>query len=72
MSAFSGLTTKKKMAAAVATKVMAAVMNASYPNTASLIVNVRPLKSGLPMIIAMIGMTRLSTNELMSAANAGP
>ena len=27
--------------------------------------NVRPLKSGLPMIIAMIGMTKSFTNELM-------
>ncbi len=72
MSAFIGLTTKKKIAAAVAVNVMAAVMNAPYPNTASLIVNVSPLKSGLPMIIAMIGMIRSSTNEAMSAAKASP
>ena len=35
-------------------------------------VNVRSLKSGLPMIIATIGITRLSTNDEMSAANARP
>jgi hypothetical protein len=33
---------------------------------------VRLPKSGLPMIIATIGMTRLSTSELMTAANATP
>jgi hypothetical protein len=33
-----------------------------YLKTASLIVNVRSLKSGLPMIIAMIGMIRSLTN----------
>jgi hypothetical protein len=36
------LTTKKKIAAAVETNVMSAVMNAQYRKTASLIVNVRP------------------------------
>ena len=58
MSAFKGFTTKKKIAAAVETNVMAAVMKAPYRKTASLIVNVSSLKSGLPMIIAMIGMIR--------------
>ena len=42
-------------------------MKAPYRNTASLMVNVRSLKSGLPMIIATIGMIRSLTNELMSA-----
>ena len=65
MSAFTGLTTKKKIAAAVDTNVMAAVMKAPYRNTASLIVNVRSLKSGLPMIIATIGMIRSLTNDVI-------
>ena len=47
-------------------------MNAPYRKTASLIVNVRSLKSGLPMIIAMIGMIRSFTSELTTAANARP
>src|SRR6476646_4796576 len=35
-------------------------------------VNVRARKSGLPMIAAMMGITRLLTSELMTAANARP
>ena len=37
-----------------------------------MIVNVRSLKSGLPMIIAITGITRLLTRELTTAANAMP
>src|SRR6476620_9773653 len=62
-SALTGLTTKKKTAAAIATNWIRAVMNAPYRNTAPLIVNVRPLKSGFPKIIAMIGITRSFTSE---------
>jgi len=71
-SALTGLTTKKKTAAAIATNWITAVMNAPYRNTAPLIVNVRPLKSGFPKIIAMIGITRSFTSELTTAANAIP
>ena len=60
------------IAAAVVTNVISAVRKAPYRNTASLIVNVRSLKSGLPMIIATIGMIRSSTNDVTSAANARP
>src|ERR1700694_1803249 len=35
-------------------------------------VNVRLRKSGLPMIAAMMGITRLLTSELTTAANARP
>ena len=61
-----------KIAAAVETNVMSAVMNAPYRKTESLIAKVRSLKSGFPMIIATTGMIRSSTSELMSAANARP
>ena len=38
---------------------MATVMNVPYANTASFIGERQPLKSGSPMIIATIGMTKL-------------
>ena len=66
------MTTKKKIAAAVETNVMSAVMNEPYVKTASLTVNVSSLKSGSPMIIEMNGMTKLAMNDPTSAANARP
>ena len=63
---------KKKTAAAIATNWITSVMKAPYRKTESLIVKVRALKSGFPITAAMIGITRLSTSELMTAANARP
>ena len=68
----TGLTTKKKIATAIDTKEIAAVMKEPYEKTESWMVNVRPLKSTSPKIAAMIGITRSFTNGVTRAANATP
>ena len=68
----TGFTMKKNTAPAIATNWIVLVMKAPYRKRASLIVNVRLLKSGLPMIIAITGMIRSLTSELTTAANARP
>ena len=58
ISAFTGLTTKKKTATAIATKAITALMKSPYLNVLLWMVNVSAEKSGLPMIAAMIGVMR--------------
>jgi hypothetical protein len=70
-SLFIGATSTKYTAAATSRNVMSALMKRPYLKILPLIVNARPEKSGLPMITAMSGVMRLSTEALSMALPSG-
>src|SRR5919201_1092693 len=72
ISTFTGLTTKKKTAAAIETNVIRALMKSPYRKRLLWIVNESAEKSCLPTIAAMIGVIRSVTRAVTSAANAIP
>src|SRR5262249_6933946 len=71
-TASTGFTTKKKIAAATETNVIAALMKSPYLNVLPLIVNESAEKSCEPKIAAMIGVIRSATKAVTSAAKARP
>ena len=72
ISTFIGLMIMKKITAATVTKLISLLMKSPYLNTLPLISNVRALKSGLPKIAAISGVTRSSTTAVTTAVNARP
>src|SRR5215217_3189305 len=69
---FIGLMIRKKMTAATVAKLISLLMKSPYLNTLPLIWKVRALKSGLPKIAAIRGVTRSSTTAVTTAVNARP
>src|SRR4051794_40351384 len=72
MRTFIGLITTKKITIATVMKLISLLMKSPYLNTLPLISNVNSLKSGLPKIAAISGVTRSSTMAATRAVNARP